>query len=101
MRNPVLWSSLYIPLKAFVAAARSGRLQKATGTLPKCIIGTLKTPLSLGLSSGYSVADICNFYTVRRQVPGGVPPFEEAFHEFCNDLAYEESVSALLSQGPD
>ena len=83
-------------LTAFVRAARKGRLRKAKGCPPKCVIGTFKTPLSLGLSSGYSIEDICTFYTTRRWVPGCVQPFEDAYQEFYRDLAFEDSISEYL-----
>lgn len=86
----------------FLSFALGGELQQATGAPAPYKVGTQKTPLSLGLSEGYTPQDIARFYVERnrpRSIPAermgdtveGMRQLEIAREEFYRDLSAEKT----------
>ena len=88
-----LWADFYLSVGDFQAFAQRGKLRRATGKPVERLIGTGRTPLSTGLSSDYSLQDICHFYVARRTPQQGPAQTEHAFYDFYRDVVMEDSVS--------
>lgn len=88
-------------LDGFLELAFAGKIRTSEGP-PDNKVGSSNTSLSLGLSEGYSFADICHFYLSRRLSlvekeflrHGEIERLlerrvEYAYHELCEDLIWE------------
>jgi N12 class adenine-specific DNA methylase/DNA repair protein RadC len=97
-------------IQEFVELAKQGRLQQATGRPGPLDVGSQTTPLSLGASAGYSLADIAHFYIARRvprdgnlnallnstQDPANNPFIVSAFDEFAANAAIESTSTTPI-----
>lgn len=93
-----------LTIQEFAGLALKGRIQKATGAVAEQNFGTLKSPLSLGFTSGYSLEDIAHFYIARTALRGVAQEIEsqpdpatneqirQAFDEFTADAAAEQAA---------
>lgn len=76
------------------AGAHSGRIQggeeDSEVRAERVLLGSGQTPVSRGLTEGYSPADIAYFYIARELGTSWLAHLKVAFKEFCHDVQFEE-----------
>jgi len=93
---PERWSSFYVSIDAFAQAAAKGTVHRTNHTRVSKLIGSGRTPLSMGLRSGYSIEDVCRFYVARRTEADGTAHTSDAFEDYWRDVVFEDSISEFL-----
>lgn len=94
--EPKNWSEVRLNVDEFEKKAASGYLRATTGNLPPFIVGSLRTPLSLGLCEGYPLEDIAYFYDWRRTERDGTRHVDSAHADYVRDYVFERSLAPLV-----